>query len=123
MPSIFLPGSLEGRGPYRNCLRYRRIESYRATPATRRIFAPTACVAVEGFRAILAIEYDGIHWRGFAPGGLWRGFFVGRIGSAWIVIHAGTITLQVLIRFLAPISRAAIPAALYVWRLAPVRLV
>jgi hypothetical protein len=87
MPGIFLPGSLEDRGLYRSYLRHRHLDSYRATPATRRIFAPTACVAVEGFRAMFAAERDNVYWRGFAPGRFRRGFFVRRIGPARVIAH------------------------------------
>jgi hypothetical protein len=58
-----------------------------AAPAAGRILTAPGFVAVKGFRAILAIEYDGIHWRGFAPGGLWRGFFVCRVCPARVVVH------------------------------------
>ena len=112
-PGIFREDSLEGPGPcrqsYRGC---RRIGSYGATPATWRILAPTPCVAVKSFRAMFAIEYDRVHWRGFTLWWFRRGFFVCRVFPARVVAHAGTITRQVLMRFLAPISRAAIPAAL-----------
>jgi hypothetical protein len=87
MPSIFLPGSLEDRGPYRNYPHYRLIESYGAAPATRRILAPTACVAVEGFRTVFAAERYGVHWRGFALWWFGRGFFIGRIGPARVIVH------------------------------------
>ena len=36
---------------------------------------------------MLSAKRDGIHWRGFAPGRFRRGFFVGRIGPARIVVH------------------------------------
>ena len=123
-PGIFREDSLEGPGPcrqsYRGC---RRLESYGATPAAWRILAPPAHVSIKGFRAMLSAKRDNVNRRGFALWWFGRGFFVGRVCPARVVAHAGTITLQVLILFLAPISRAAIPAALYVWRLEPVLLV
>jgi hypothetical protein len=108
--SIFLPGSLEDRGPYRNYLRYRRPDF--SWPQSEFV-TPTVIVA--------AGKNDGVA----APliGSAAHNPVVVRVFLRSVDFHAGTMTLQVLILFLAPISRAAIPAALYVWRLAPVRLV
>ncbi len=44
-------------------------------------------VAVKGFRAMFAAERYGVHWRGFALWWFGRGFFVGRIGPARVVVH------------------------------------
>ena len=107
---MFLPGSLEDQGPYRNYLRYRRIVG--SCPQSEFV-TPTVIVA--------AGKNDGVA----APliGSPAHNPVVVRVALRSVDFHTATITLQVLIRFLAPISRAAIPAALYVWRLAPVRLV
>ena len=111
MPGRFRAGSLEDRGPYRpGYLRHRRLDF--SWPQAE--FVTPAVIVTAG-------KNDGVSapWIG-APA---HNPVVVRVFLRSVDFHAGTITRQVLIRFLDPISRAAIPAALYVWRLAPVRLV
>ena len=39
---------------------------------------------------MFAAERYGVHWRGFALWWFGRGFFIGRVGPARVVTHAGT---------------------------------